>query len=58
MLCYDACYNISLKRKYLMNYSELVYCDFTMDRLEEAVKMTVDAYEANNEFSKEGLEGR
>jgi hypothetical protein len=35
-----------------MDYKELVYCDFTMDRLEEAVKMAADAYEANNEFSK------
>ncbi len=38
-----------------MNKAEIVYSDFNMDRLEEAVTMAADAYQANNEFSKEGL---
>lgn len=38
-----------------MNKSELIYTDFDMGRLEEAVKLAGDAFEANNVFSKEGL---
>lgn len=41
-----------------MNKEEVVYSDFDMNRLDEAVKMVGDAFESNNVFSKEGLESR
>jgi hypothetical protein len=41
-----------------MNKAELIYSDFAMERLEEAVKMVGDSFDANNDFSKEGLESR
>lgn len=38
-----------------MNKSEIIFSEFSLECLQEAVTMVADAFESNNVFSQKGL---